>query len=322
MKVWQFLLSKLKQQQPCILLYVLDNKGSSPGRKGFKMALAADGAFSGTIGGGIMEVKLLELAKDLLAKKQEQIIIKKQFHDKKHARNQSGLICSGEQTLALIPLHTTAIPLIKEIVNHTANQWKLCIQKEGIHIIKEAITEEFDYQNENAPFKIIIALNHKKKVHIFGAGHVGLALSQVLSLLDFQIFIYDDRPKLNTLVANQYAHHVQLIDYQRIKKSIQFSEEDFVVIMTFSYRTDKIILKQLYPLALAYIGMMGSDHKIATLLKELETEGIPPTALKHISAPIGMPIYSKTAMEIAISIAGQLIFEKNKLLPSGRQSIK
>ncbi|MGB1243760.1 MAG: hypothetical protein ACPG49_14640 [Chitinophagales bacterium] len=42
--------------------------------------------------------------------------------------------------------------------------------------------------------------------------------------------------------------------------------------------------------------------------------------LAHITAPIGILIYSKTAMEIAFSIAGQMIYERNKDLPTGRNN--
>ena len=64
--------------------------------------------------------------------------------------------------------------------------------------------------------------------------------------------------------------------------------------------------------------MMGSDHKIDTLKKELEEEGISEADLDHVFTPIGLNMYSKTAAEIAVSIAGQIILETNKGEPTGR----
>ena len=66
MDVWEFIDNKLSANIDVMLLYVLESEGSSPGRKGFKMAVAADGDLYGTIGGGIMEFKLVEKARSLL----------------------------------------------------------------------------------------------------------------------------------------------------------------------------------------------------------------------------------------------------------------
>nr|MBU9937210.1 XdhC family protein [Ferruginibacter sp.] len=71
MDVWEFIHAKLSATVPVLLLYVLESEGSSPGRKGFKMAVSADGTFCGTIGGGIMEHKLVEKAKDILRKNEK-----------------------------------------------------------------------------------------------------------------------------------------------------------------------------------------------------------------------------------------------------------
>ena len=54
MKFWKHLLSKLRDTQNVYLLTVIENIGSSPGRKGFKMLVAEDGFIFGSIGGGVM----------------------------------------------------------------------------------------------------------------------------------------------------------------------------------------------------------------------------------------------------------------------------
>jgi xanthine dehydrogenase accessory factor len=42
MNVWNFILQKMEASVEVMLLYVLHSEGSSPGRQGFKMAVAAD----------------------------------------------------------------------------------------------------------------------------------------------------------------------------------------------------------------------------------------------------------------------------------------
>ncbi len=322
MKVFDFLLEKIQQNQSAILLYVIDNEGSSPGRKGFSMALAEDGEFVGTIGGGIMEVKLLELARRQLQKKAEKVLIKKQYHDKKHAKNQSGMICSGEQMVAIVPLQKKDLQFLQKVLEakeKTTNSVKIKLTQNGISIAEPQESERLYQLDDTEQFEVIVSLNNPKRVHIFGGGHVGLALSQVLSLLGFYVMVYDDRRELNTLQKNEFADEIHLVNYGEVENIVFWGEDDSVVIVTFSYRTDKLILQQLYNKSFAYIGMMGSDAKIQTLYQELEAEGISLEQLSHVAAPIGVKIYSKTAMEIAFSIAAEMIFERNKKLPTGRR---
>jgi xanthine dehydrogenase accessory factor len=61
LEIWQFVAGRLKRKQNVMLLVVAESAGSSPGRQGFKMAIAAD-EMCGSIGGGVMEVNLVELA--------------------------------------------------------------------------------------------------------------------------------------------------------------------------------------------------------------------------------------------------------------------
>lgn len=63
---WQLIQYSLQQKIEVMLLYVLESKGSSPGRQGFMMTVNANGEISGSLGGGIMEHKFVELAKSKL----------------------------------------------------------------------------------------------------------------------------------------------------------------------------------------------------------------------------------------------------------------
>ena len=117
MDVWEFIYDKLSAKIDVMLLYVLDSEGSSPGRRGFKMAVSADGEMCGTIGGGIMEYKLVERSKSVLQSGIKEISFVKQFHDKTHAKDESGMICSGSQLNLLMPLNVSnSKGVIKQII--------------------------------------------------------------------------------------------------------------------------------------------------------------------------------------------------------------
>ena len=59
LELWRFAAERLKQNKSVMLLVVAESSGSSPGRRGFKMAIAED-EICGSIGGGVMEVRLVE----------------------------------------------------------------------------------------------------------------------------------------------------------------------------------------------------------------------------------------------------------------------
>lgn len=316
MDIWASIASKLKNNLTTILLYVVYSRGSSPGRKGFIMAVNSDGSFHGTIGGGIMEVKLVELAKSMLAKQSLTPIIKKQYHDKEKGINKSGMICSGQQDVALIPLMGKDYKLINSIKNKKKDI-SIKISPKGLEIIPFINKQEYHFENTHE-FNFITPIFSTRRIHIFGAGHVGVALSQQMALLNYDIILYDDRPHLFKQASLSGAHNIIVTDYNELKNKIVLKNQDVAAIVSFGYRSDKVILKNIYKMPFKYIGMMGSDSKIKVLIEELNSEGISNEDISHIFTPIGLNIYSKSAQEIAVSIAAQIILERNKHLPHGR----
>ena len=54
-ELWHFVASRLANGESVMLLVVGASSGSSPGRAGYKMAVAPDGELCGSIGGGRRE---------------------------------------------------------------------------------------------------------------------------------------------------------------------------------------------------------------------------------------------------------------------------
>src|SRR5688500_17814025 len=115
--LWKFIAKQLNTGESVELLIVAESKGSSPGRQGFKMAVSEHDEITGSIGGGIMEIKLVELARMRLKDQQDNPLIKKQIHSKTAGRHQSGMICSGEQTILYYKLNDSNLSDIKRIIS-------------------------------------------------------------------------------------------------------------------------------------------------------------------------------------------------------------
>lgn len=308
MNVWKFIENKLQHSQKVMLLFVVESIGSSPGRVGFSMAVAEDESFEGTIGGGIMEYKLVEKAKHLLQQTDLSIFLQEQFHDKEHTKNQSGMICSGSQKIVFVPLYKKDLATIQSFNNQSKKSFTLTPES----IIANAFElNEWQYIDEKK-WRYAQNIIQQNTIHIIGGGHCSLALSQLMNFLGFYIHIYDDRENLNTIEQNNFANEKHLVNYGHINEHLQATANDFVVIMTIGYRTDKLVLRQIINNNYQYIGLLGSQQKIDTLFIELKHEGFTEEQLQKIFTPIGLSINSKTTQEIAVSIAAEIIKEKNK----------
>ena len=321
MQIWQFIQTKLNASLQVILLYVLQSEGSSPGRQGFKMAVSADGSFCGTIGGGIMEFKLVEKAKMMLQKNETDVLLMWQYHDKQHSE-QSGMICSGNQLNAFVPLNFKQLYTIQSILESIEKNEQKIIQlsQKGIALLQDSNKENsigFHQISENN-WWFGEWTNKQPVIHIIGGGHVGLALSEMMLFLDFYVHLYDDREDLNTIKSNTFANEKHIINYEKMGDKFINCSNDFVVVMTVGYRTDKLVLKQLINQPFKYLGMLGSANKIKQLFEELTAEGVSAEKMNKVFTPVGLNIYSKTNKEIAVSIAAEIIREKNRGLPTGR----
>lgn len=319
MEVWKFISGKLATAQDVMLLYVVESEGSSPGRAGFRMAVAADETICGTIGGGIMEHKLVEKAKAMLKSGQKELLLMRQHHNKESMEDRSGMICLGSQLIAFIPLTQADEKTVETILQQ--GPYTIQLSPNGLSTHESVPADKnhiFQYNSEN-DWLYIEKINQQPVIHIIGGGHVSLALSELMCFLGFYSKVYDDRHELNTILQNFFANEKIIVPaYEQLGEYMKDCEKDYAVIMTVGYRTDKIVLKELLKKEFYYLGMMGSEHKIETLMSELRSEGVPEESLKKVFTPIGVNIYSKTTPEIAVSIAAEIIREKNKALPTGR----
>ncbi len=318
LQTWKFILENLEKKVPVMLLYVIDSKGSSPGRQDFFMAVNTRQEMSGSIGGGIMEHKWVEFAKERLKDPQSPVndlSIRRQVHDKSAEKDQSGMICSGEQTILIYPVKETDLPGLRKLVNALEEYRKgeLFLSTFGIHFIEEfsepvpgMIREE---EPSNYQVRRTIQYNN---VSIIGGGHCSLALSKLLLELGFYIRVYDDRPGLSTMVQNSYAHEKHILNsYAELPGELPREKDHYVVVMTFGYRTDDEVLRALAGVQFTYLGLLGSKNKINTMMAQYRKEGFDERWLNSIRAPIGVSINSHTPAEIAVSIAAEIIKIKN-----------
>jgi len=148
-------------------------------------------------------------------------------------------------------------------------------------------------------------------VALFGGGHVGRALVQVLASLPYAVTWIDSRdeifppdvpPQVNCEHSDPVQAAVPLL-----------SPGTQVLVMSFSHAEDLDIVaaclrRQRERADLPFIGLIGSHTKWATFRHRLAERGFSQEELAHVTCPIGLPgIAGKEPEVIAVGVAAQLL---------------
>ena len=297
-----------------MLLVVAESSGSSPGRPGYKMAVGENGELAGSIGGGVMEVNLVDAARQELAEADRNgstARLVRQEH-RTNSQHPSGMICSGEQTVIVKLLTGDDLKAVESATSNDELELVIVPDEFRVGSAKSGMSSTTFESRSDTDFLYTEELGRKNELVIIGGGHCALALSELMSKTDFRIYIFDDRPELNTIEKNEYADQVTIVDgYDSIVDHIPECEDLYVAVMTLGYKTDAAVIRSLAGRDFKYLGVLGSKAKMATLMRQLKAEGFDADRLDRIHTPIGIPINSHTPEEIAVSIAAEIISVKN-----------
>ena len=152
---------------------------------------------------------------------------------------------------------------------------------------------------------------------LFGAGHVGRALVSILAQLPVQVRWIDSR-------ADEFPETIPA----GVKKIVTPDPEAeiarlplaaFVLVMTHNHPLDYAIAEAaLKRNDTAYLGVIGSDTKARRFRMRLGYWGFPQSAIDHMQCPVGLSaVPGKRPMEVAVSIAAQIIERYHRLLQDG-----
>lgn len=154
--------------------------------------------------------------------------------------------------------------------------------------------------------KLAHEANTQPAVFIFGAGHVGKALAQALSLLPLIVTVVETRR--NELVGLPETARTVLTAMPEAAVA-DIPENGSAIIVTHDHALDFLIAKEALARAdLAYVGMIGSKTKRATFTHWMVREGEPPSRLKNLVLPIGGDaVKDKRPAVIAALVAAELL---------------
>ena len=154
---------------------------------------------------------------------------------------------------------------------------------------------------------------------LFGAGHVGQTLVGILQALPINVFWIDSR--MTTIKPNA-GPNVKIIESDEPKDEIaRMPANTSYLIMTHNHQLDYDILCSVINRGDGdYIGVIGSDTKWRKFQARLAHQGYKPESYAKIFCPVGLrEVTGKRPMEVAVSIAAQLIQHHNHKLNKGTQ---
>ena len=264
---------KLKNNIDLELVVILSSSGGAPRTTGAYMFVDSDAKSYGTVGGGTVEFKATLDARELLLKKEN---IEKPYNLTMEAAENLGMVCGGNVNLRFTYL-----------------------------------------TNDEKSFKIIDELDKKTSnksiVYIFGAGHVSMELTNVLDYIGYKVVIWDNREDFANVNRFPNAKEIICGEFKDINKKINFTPDDFAVIMTRGHVSDYNCLTQVMRTNAGYIGMIGSSEKNKFVRDKAFSEGFTEVDFKNVHAPIGVQVGAETPEEIAISIACEIVLYKSKM---------
>jgi xanthine dehydrogenase accessory factor len=242
-----------------VLVILTDALGSTPQDTGAKMLVTAAGLHTGTIGGGKVEAKAIDVALAMLGGRR----VSPRFVNWA-LKTDVGMTCGGSVKLYFEP--------------HAAG-------------------------GAGAAWPI----------WIFGAGHVVQALVPVLSPLDCQLTVVD--PRREWLDRLPRARHARYLPHDNPADLVPaMPDHAFLLCLTRGHASDRPVLQRaLAERNFPFVGVIGSDAKAVVLRREMVAAGLPVKRAKQFHCPVGLPFGSNDPREIALSIAAQLLTERDRL---------
>ncbi len=293
--------------EPAVLVTVSSVKGSTPREAGTKMVVTAED-FDGTIGGGHLEYRCLEIARDILQKKPDG---RARQHMSFPLGPALGQCCGGHAEVLFEAVVAEDVEAL-ESDPHALLVTPLTSGDGAMYLRTPFAGEEIEglprIATEAGREVLIQRIGDRHpQVFLFGAGHVGQAVVKALEPLPFAVRWIDSRAEL---FPEEWPANVRLEVTDKPDLQVKAAEANALyLVMTHSHQLDLEICERVLRRGdFAYLGLIGSETKRARFVRRLRIKGVTREAVDRMTCPIGIPgISGKHPAEIAASVSAQLL---------------
>jgi xanthine dehydrogenase accessory factor len=317
MSTWPTIQRLIAEQGAAALVTVAQAQGSSPREAGARMVVAPDGSFTGTIGGGALEWGALAEAQALLARDGPMIA-----KLDRALGPDLGQCCGGRVLLTIERFGAadrTAIAPLAEAERAGVLTTIASVAGDG------RLTRRVAKENEGRSPRPAYEIQTDGRVYerfgdeptpfyLFGAGHVGRALSVALGPLPFLVTWIDARPGA---IPDTFPVNVTAVTQgDPVDLLARAPDGAFVAVMTHSHALDlDLVIAALQANRFPYVGLIGSATKRARFTSAMQKMGMAADPIGKLICPIGLTtIKDKAPAAIAASVAAQVLTAREAVL--------
>lgn len=305
MRVWRKLADIVAAHGAAALVSVHEAKGSAPREAGACMAVRPDGAFHGTIGGGRLEFRMLDIAREMLA--QQALSREKapaRFVDQALGPD-LGQCCGGRVRILIETFDREDLDDLAPLVaaEEGGGPFEVECRIEDGRVKRDLSSAVGDDRwtgwRETHGERL-------SPVLLFGAGHVGRALVLALAPLPFSVRWLDDREDAFPAHLPANARAVNLRDVEA--EIAQAPPDAMILVMTHDHPLDMAAAAAALRRDFPYVGLIGSATKRARFERRFREMGIAEARIRALVCPIGIPgVADKDPAVIAACVAAQLL---------------
>jgi xanthine dehydrogenase accessory factor len=327
------------RSEDLVIATIIRDQGATPRTAGTRMAIRRNREFMGTIGGGLLEAKVQQIAAVVFEKKMSSV---QMFDMTQNQLNETHMICGGklEFLLEYLPAEPHTAEFYKMIQKILENRQKgmLVINLGSLKNVTNPIerflilsdgslygrepgddkAEKIKARTRNLNEAQLVEvencffwaepLSPSSILYIFGAGHVARPTAKIGIQLGFRTLVFDDRREFANSDRFPFPIETKVLpDFNRCFSGLTVNPDAYVVIVTRGHLHDKTVLAQALKTDAAYIGMIGSHRKRDMIYDALLAEGFTQKDIDRVNSPIGLNIGADTPEEIAVSIMAELI---------------
>ena len=315
MSLYGKLETMIERDGRAVLVSVADVKGSAPREVGAAMAVAADGSFSGSIGGGALEWQALAEAQSFASSSAPATL-------KTISRSLGpdlGQCCGGRVMLTLERLGRDDLPWLRELLADTRQPTvgspttsghftrRLASAAEAAQLPPTALRQM------TSDGRLLERANPPSRLMLFGAGHVGRAIVLAFAALPFRLTWIDPRKDAFPQYVPQNVE--PLISSDPAGCLATEPGGSLILIMTHSHALDlEIAMAALSMRRFPLVGVIGSATKHQRFITQMRQAGLADEDIRHLVCPIGLAgIAGKEPATIAASVAAQCLMLRNSI---------
>ncbi len=144
-------------------------------------------------------------------------------------------------------------------------------------------------------------------IYIFGAGHVGQALTKVLETMNFYVTVIDAREEILGLIEG--ADRTVLSPYAEFVDKDEIRAQSYIIVCTPSHKNDYNVVNKVIELNIKpkYMGMLCSKIKLRSFMGKTFEHFGEDIDLSYFYSPIGLDTGGDSPAEIAISISSEIL---------------